>query len=355
MDNQITKQQILDRYQEQGLRLACVPLDNGYEILVTEYGGRIFGPFGPDGVSTLWVNSVFQDSGRFADFVRERKWNLGGDRLWFGPELDFFCTSPEAFDESYTVPGPMDPGHYKMESDLSRVHLMNHADVTLPSDKSTKSYEVFRTIRPAANPLRYLRQTSFDVQYCGYFQDIDLKNLDSQEDWYTEPWILTQINPGGKVLVPYLGNFEFVDYYEPVDEHCQKVHENYVELNITGDRKYKTAYRCASTFGRMAYVNRTASGSLYLMIRNYYNDPSLSYCMGPWKEPLNRGCSTYFYNDGGSEGGFGEFENSCMPAGADMDFRTSHSTTALWFFFGTAPELEKVIYALLGITYKITI
>lgn len=355
MDNQITKQQILDRCREQGLRLACLPLGSGYEILVTEYGGRIFGPFGPDGVSVLWVNRAFGDATLFADFVRDRKWNLGGDRLWFGPELDLFCTSPEAFDASYTVPAPMDPGHYFMEAETPCIRLLNRADVTLPSDGSVISYEVRRAIRPAANPLKDLRGARFDIQYCGYFQDIDLKDIAPEKEWYTEPWILTQINPGGKVLVPYLGDFEFVDYYEPVDEYCQKVHEGYAELSITGDRKYKTAYRSASTFGRMAYVNRTASGSLYLIIRNYYNDPSLPYCMGPWKEPGNRGCSTYFYNDGGSEGGFGEFENSCTPAGYDPELHRSHSTTSLWFFFGAQTELEKVIRALLGITYKITI
>lgn len=355
MDNRITKQQILDRYAEQGLRLSCIPIGDGYEILVTEYGGRIFGPFGPDGESVLWVNGVFKDREQFAEFVRKRNWNLGGDRLWFEPELDFFCTSPETFDESYTVPGPMDPGHYQMEEGQEGVGLVNKARVTLPSDGSEKCYEVSRTIRPAENPLAYLRGSQFDVKYCGYFQDIDLKDIPSENGLRTEPWLLTQINPGGRVLVPYLGDFEFVDYYEPVDENCQKVYGNYAELNITGQRKYKTAYRAANTFGRMAYVNRTASGQLYLMIRNYYNDPSLPYSSGPWREPEDRGCSMYFYNDGGSEGGYGEFENSCMPAGPELRDGTSHSSTALWFFFGQAEELEKVIRTLLGISYKIEI
>ncbi|HIS06851.1 MAG TPA: hypothetical protein IAC99_04195 [Candidatus Choladocola avistercoris] len=355
MDNQITKQQILDRYQEQGLRLAAVPLGGGYEILVTEYGGRIFGPFGPDGVSVLWINGVFRNAEKFADFVEERNWNLGGDRLWFEPELDFFCTSPETFDESYTVPGGMDPGYYAMETEKQDVRLKNKVEMHMPSDGSSKSFLVCRTVRPAANPLKYLRGTSFDVEYCGYYQDIDLEDIPSENGIYPEPWILTQINPGGKVLVPFLGDFEFVDYYEPVDENCQKVYENYAELNITGQRKYKTAYRAANTFGRMAYVNRMASGKLYLMIRNYYNDSSFSYTSGPWREPEDRGCSMYFYNDGGSEGGYGEFENSCMPAGPEPESHISHSTTALWFFFGEAEELEKVIHTLLGITYKIEI
>lgn len=355
MDNQITKQQILDRYAEQGLRLTSVKLDDGYEILVTEYGGRIFGPFGPDGVSVLWANGIFRDAEGFKDFIQSRNWNLGGDRLWFEPELDYFCTSPEAFDESYTVPGGMDPGYYAMEVRKEDVYLRNKVEMRLPADGRDKSFEVFRTIRPAANPLKYLRGTQCKVQYCGYFQDIDVKDTSADKGLYPEPWILTQINPGGRVLVPFLGDFEFVDYYEPVDENCQCVYENYAELNITGQRKYKTAYRAANTFGRMAYVNRTVSGRLYLMIRNYYNDPSFSYTSGPWREPQDRGCSMYFYNDGGSEGGYGEFENSCMPSGPEIESHTSHSTTALWFFFGEAEELEKVIYNLLGISYKITI
>lgn len=356
MNNKVTKKQIEQRYKEMNLNLTSVKVGEDYEILVTEHGGRIFGPFREDGESVLWVNGVFHDAEKFAEFVKDRQWNLGGDRLWIAPELELFCTAPEKFDESYTVQGEMDPGNYEMKQDERGVYLDNSATMEVLAGEGTKSYELKRTIRPAADPLKYMKNVSFDtLSYAGYFQDIELKDTAPDKKMYLEPWILTQINPGGKVLVPYLGNFEFVDYYIPVDENCQKVHDNYVELTITGDRKYKTAYRAANTFGRMGYVNRTSDGQLYLMIRNYYNEPSAPYSNGPWKDPDDRGCSMYFYNDDGSVGGFAEFENSCTPIGLDSNLSTSVSTTSLWFYFGTEEELEKVIQILLGINYKISI
>ena len=356
MNNKITKMQIEQRYKEMNLKLSSVEVGDGYEILITEHGGRIFGPFNKDGESVLWVNGVFEDAEKFAKFIEERQWNLGGDRLWIAPELELFCTAPEKFDESYTVQGSMDPGYYKMETEGRKVVLKDQATMEVLAGEGTKSYALKRTIRPAADPLKYVQGISTEkLSFAGYFQDIELKDTAPEKEMYLEPWILTQINPGGKVLVPYLGDFEFVDYYNPVDEKCQKVKENYVELTITGDRKYKTAYRAANTFGRMGYVNRTSDGQLYLMIRNYYNDPSFPYSNGPWKDPEDRGCSMYFYNDDGSVGGFAEFENSCTPIGLDSDLNASVSTTALWFYFGEAEELEKVIRILLGINYKISI
>ena len=354
MNNKITCKDIVNRLEEHHMAYDIVTLENGFQIIVTEYGGRIFGPFDKDGISVLWVNEVFSDCSKFNDFMEKEEWNLGGDRLWIAPELEFFCTEPSKFDETYTVQRNMDPGYYRIEMMDEGVCLQNEAEVEILGDGNTKMYSCERRISSAKNPLEYVSSIDKDkVKYCGYVQDILLKDKKKNQKMYLEPWILTQINPGGKVIVPYLGTFDFVDYYEPVDETCQKIFDGYAELNITGKRKYKTAYRSANTFGRMGYVNRTPGGDWYLMIRNYYNDPSIPYCSEPWKNLGDKGCSMYFYNDDGSTGGFAEFENSCATIGMDANRDCSYSTTSLWFFMGEKEELEKIIKVLLGVSYKI--
>ncbi len=72
---------------------------------------------------------------------------------------------------------------------------------------------------------------------------------------YLEPWILSQLNLGGRILVPIIGEFDFVDYYDPITDDYQIVHDGFVELKSTGDRKYKVAYKAIKTIGRVAYVN----------------------------------------------------------------------------------------------------
>lgn len=207
-----------------------------------------------------------------------------------------------------------------------------------------------RRYASALNPLRYISELKhLKIDYCGYVQDIELKDDTISTKMYLEPWILTQINPLGKCVTPFFGTFDFVDYYDPVDD-LQKIHDGYVELEITGARKYKVGYRSAQTFGRMAYVKELGEG-VQLMVRNYYNDPSIPYCAEPWGDLGNRGCSAFYYNDNGSNGGFAEFENSCATIGLDAQRSHSCSTTSLWFFFGSQKDIGKVMKYLLGVEY----
>lgn len=130
----------------------------------------------------------------------------------------------------------------------------------------------------------------------------------------------------------------------------QSVHDGYAELNANGALKYKFGYRSAQTFGRMAYLKPYDTG-WQLMIRNYYNDPSMPYCAEPFGELGNRGCSMYFYNDRGGKGGFAEFENSGTPIDSHSENGKTVSTSSTWFFFGDQENISKVITNLMGIHY----
>ncbi|MBN1836135.1 MAG: hypothetical protein JW820_09820, partial [Spirochaetales bacterium] len=78
-------------------------------IVVSAYGGRIFGPF--VGAESLgWLSPLFGDPEGFRAAVAAGAWNLGGERLWLAPELRYCVRDRKRFLESYTVQPAMDPG-----------------------------------------------------------------------------------------------------------------------------------------------------------------------------------------------------------------------------------------------------
>ena len=358
MNNKISYQEAVQRLEETSIPYKVLNLDDNFRVVISSRGGRVFGPFDGDGESILWMNAAFKSNKRFIHFLENNEVHLGGERMWIGPELEFYCDAPELFDTTYTIQPTMDPGNFiisGVENEGVRVEQDVEMNILRNGSGKSKTCHFSRTFYSAASPLTYIRQLKdINVRYCGFYQDVYLRDTMPEQKMYLEPWLIAQINPGGRVVVPFLGDFEFDNYYEPVDESVQKVGDGYVELNTNGCRKYKTAYKSANTFGRMGYVNRLDNGQYYLMIRNYYNDPSIPYCSEPWGNLGVRGASMYFYNDDQSNGGFAEFENSCAMTGLDSKRSESYSTTSMWFFFGEKEELEKIMRVLLGVNYTIT-
>lgn len=352
MNNHITFKQAAAMLDSQNEAYEVLDLGRNWRAIITRYGGRLLGPFKEEeGESVLWINKAMKDEASFKEFVDNRRAQLGGERFWVNPELRFYCEAPEKFDETYTVQEEIDPGHYILEREKDNIYLSQHTCLKDLNDGTEKSFYIKRRYSGARNPLDFIgAQKELDIDYCGYVQDIELRDESPDGKAELEPWVLTQVNPDGKFVTPFFGDFEFVDYYIPVDE-MQKVCDGYVELDVTGDRKYKVAYRAAQTFGRMAFVKRWGDG-WHLMVRNYYNDPSVPYCSEPWGDLGNRGCSVYYYNDDLSNGGFGEFENGGLTLGRDADRKISYNTTSLWFFFGGQEEIRTVMKYLLGIDYQ---
>ncbi len=352
MNNHITFAQAVKMLQSQNIEYRVLKLGEKWKAIITQYGGRLLGPFEADEAeSVLWTTPAMKSEQDFAAFVDARSWNLGGERFWINPELRFFCEAPQLFDETYTVQTQLDPGCYAISDKNGSVSLAQDVELTDLNNGAHKKLSIQRRYMPAMNPLSYVKSLKdIRVDYCGYVQDIEIADLSPETKMYLEPWTVDQVNPEGRFVTPFFGEFDFVDYYEPVEE-MQKVCDGYAELKVTGDRKYKVCYRSAQTFGRMAFVKRWGDG-WHLMVRNYYNDPSIPYCSEPWGDLGNRGCSTYYYNDHGPTGGFAEFEHGGATIGLDAERDHSHSTSSLWFFFGSQQDIGRIMKTLLGIDYK---
>lgn len=356
MNNRITLSQIIKRLTENNLRYSLFELDGGRRLLVMEKSGRLFGPFTADdnSESMLWCSDVFSNAELFRSFLSEKQWNFGGDRLWVAPEFPFFIKDRQDFFDSYTVQPGIDPASYAMTTDAyGNLRLETDMEAEMfECEYDKKTLHFSKTLRKNANPLRHLSRCSElmdGVCYFGYEQEMTMVDTSPEKPMELEIWSLTQVNHGGSIFIPCNGECEYVDYYTPITSERLRIHDGYAELSIDGTLDHKVSFKSTNTIGRAAYINRFDEENYYMLVRNYYNDPSADYIGEPWDKPGETGCSLHVYIDGGGMGGFAEFENSGKTFGGKTGRAQSTDTVNCWYYVGAREKLEAIASVLLGI------
>lgn len=350
----ITKAQIIARLDESRIPYRTLTLQDGVDLLLCQRGARIFGPFlDGEGVSLYWVNPAFADAQRFAAFLSAGDWNLGGERLWIAPEVQYLVRDRADFWNSIHFPTSMDPGEWRFESSaVGMARLAQELDlVAYNLGAGVKQLQIETLIRPIPNPLRAVRAASDlmeGVRYAGYEQEITLRERVHNE-LVAEVWNLIQLNPGGILLLPASPRVEHTDYFEPIDDAHQTHHPGHIRLRITGTRRYKVGYKAAHLYGRVGYLNRHVDGNSYLLVRNFFNNPSAAYAEEPAGLPGQSGHSFHVYNDGGGFGGFGELECNGQTIGGATGRTSSTDQMALWLFVGEEHKLREICIHLLGV------
>ncbi len=354
MNNRITYRQVIRRLEENGLTYAVLTLQNDVSIIIVQRGGRIFGPFlSPDSESIFWLNSAFARPDSFKEFLHSGDWNLGGDRMWIAPEIQYSVPDRADYWGTIRIPEQVDPGRYVLDQPQPEGWRLSQ-DVTLEAynlASGQKELHLARLIRRVEDPLRNLsayRDLIEGVTFAGYEQVVSLSES-RLDDIMSEAWSLIQLNPGGLLLIPASRRVEFTDYYQPIDASLQTIHADHVRLKITGDRQYKVAYKAAHVFGRLAYFNHFDHGRAYLIVRNFFNNPSLPYAEEPPHVPGCRGHSIHVYNDNGMFGGFGELECNAQTIGGETGRSASTDQLLLWLYVGAADRVKDVALHLLGI------
>lgn len=337
------------------LKYEICEIGGGWKILVSERGGRIFGPFKDEGdESVVWVNDIFESPEKLKCFiVKEGNWNLGGDRVWITPEFPFFTRERQLFHETYTVQAGIDPAGYVLWVDPFSLRLCSVLSGELfETEGLHKSVRMDKRIRPVENPLSQLKcidEYMKGVEYCGFEQEIFLEDLTPEVPMEMEMWNLTQINPGGKILVPTKGELEYVDYYVPIDASVLEQKRDCAIVNINSSLDRKVNFKAAQITGRSGYLNQYKDSLWYLFVKNYFNDPSSPYVSEPWDKPGQRGTSLSIYIDGGNQGGFAEFENMGRTFGGRTGRACSQDAVGYWFYFGQRKQLMNIIKLLLGV------
>ncbi len=346
----IGRDEVLARFGEHDLRALTLELAHGGTLVVSERGGRLL-PFFADQRSALWLSPALADAERFAAFLDRDDWNLGGERIWIAPEIQFTVRDRRDFWGSYALPKAMDPGTWTLESLGERGCALRQELELRAHNLATgvKRLAVERRVRAVPDPLERARSDLGDlseVAFHGFEHDVVLRDLGPTEIG-AQAWNLIQLEPGGVVVLPTVAPAQQRDYFEPVGER-QRLGPDCVELSITGEHRYKVGYRARHHLGRLAYARRLDSRAACLIVRSFFNNPSSRYLEEPADRPGEHGDSVHVYNDDGNAGGFGEIECYGQALGGRSGRTSSADTTVLWIYAGPVGAIADVARALLG-------
>lgn len=334
-----------DALDAAGMEYREVDLNGSGRLLVPLKGAHLLGPFDNTG------NAVFWHPEEFASRVLTGEWNIGGERLWFAPEVQFHVRDRHDFWGTYEIPPSVDPAlHEVFESSASGIVLAREAKIPCYNNHSgTVSVTIRRKIEAVSSPLHSSQRLccmSEELQYFGYSHEVELRRSDIS-DAPIEPWTIIQLPPGGKIIVPATQDLEYEDFYEAIDPGYLFHDGHHLVLRIDGKRRYKVGLRSPMHFGRIGYL-REVNGDAVAVVRCFNNDPSAPYVEEPSAAPGTRGLSISIYNDGGVFGGFGEMECNGRTVMGSSRSSTAIDRFLCWVFVGKESIVKTVVRALLG-------
>lgn len=353
MSNKIHKDAVRSRLKEVGWDYQEIQLASDYAIIVTAYGGRIFGPFAKndESPSLFWINPAFESSEAFKQMLTEG-FPLGGERLWISPEIQYGARDRADFWGTLHVPQSVDPGSYLLQETRSNTaSLETRCSLNAYNLSSgSKELELKREIGPTADPLSDSKRYETipeKLSFFGYHHTVTLSDL-NYNDTMSEAWSLIQLNPGGKALVPSIHQIDHCDFFDPVPETHYKSRTTCFSASLDGKRQFKLGFPASATLGRIGYIHRLSVDDAYIIVRNYFNTPSSPYAEEPPAAPGKSGFSSFLYNDDGRFGGFAEIENVGLTIGGISGRSTTTDRMETWIYRGSPDAVGTVATLLLG-------
>jgi hypothetical protein len=345
----LTYEQVAETLQKNQQTYDEIPIGDDMRVILTERGGRVLGPFRVDAPGLLWMNPALGDVEAFRAFDAAGEWNMGGERVWVAPEVQFIIHDRTDFWGTHRLPKAIDPGVYTYSGNQLSAEIALDAYNTASGQMNLK---IDRRIWNVDNPLAALPaygDLMRDVAYGGYAQSVTLQHSGGDPMW-AEAWNLVQLNPGGQLIIPCNGGVAYSPYFGNVPDDATTPQGNHLRINITGQHQYKIGYKATHMTGRMGYFNTLPDGRAYLLVRHFDNNPSNFYAEEPPGTPGVRGHSVHVYNDDGGMGGFGEMEASGTAINANEDKDVARDIFVLWAFVGPADALKRIGEILLGVT-----
>lgn len=316
----------------------------GYALFL-EKGSRLL-ELVPAGTteSAVWVSP---------EALKQDTWNIGGERTWISPELDYFR------DESgvYRVPPQLDPGTYSMSLLKEDGVVRSEQICSLPrhSDGIRVDIHLEHTYQLIANP--FDMDSSFAdtelsrVPYIGYQRTIKLAWQSKQPSDALPAlnlWSILQVPSGGTVLVPVYGDGRPLVMSSQSSPPETEVRGHYTKFSFSGPSRFKLSFHSLQSTGRFGYFRRIDRNTCCLTVRQFQVNPSGLYPDYPAHQPNYAGSCMQFFYDGGQMGGYGELEHH-TPSQSDNTVTRTYDQSRLYYFVGDYEQITSIAYHLLGI------
>lgn len=225
-------------------------------------------------------------------------WNVGGDRLWLGPEWAWYWTDLTTYDvATHTVQDAVDPGSWTVDGTSARQeatlrHLHGGGDVRAEVSRS------FAVVAPE------------DVAWpcdAAYAVTATLDLVDPPPDAAVTLWSLVQVPPGGDVVVPNAPDPR--DFFDPAPPGTWRRDGGAVEVGLRGDALFKLGFAPADGLDRYAYARPVGGGRHLVVARRFRTEPGARYSDVPLNALESGGDAVELFCDGGRLGVFSEVEH----------------------------------------------
>jgi hypothetical protein len=314
-------------------------------VAVTLAAGRIVAlAFSKDEPNLVWTHPDLGD----AALVRANGLvgGIGGDRLWFSPELRYHWVGKPDWRGlgNYQVPADTEPGRYRfVDSDPGVVTLAAEGRLAVHGTDESVAFSVERRIRMAPAPLAQDDPAMRDVQYVGIESDHQLTLQEETRAGEIDLWQLLQTPVGSIVIVPLRERHrtEPLSYGLPGE---WRLTSSSLIWRITGNTNAKIGIAAEALTGRAGILRRLPLGQWCLLVRQFPVDESARY--GDYPEGMPRDDQVFQAWDGL---GFGEIEFHSPVLDGARGPRNLRQKDQLWAFGGSAQSIAALAEVLLRV------
>jgi hypothetical protein len=314
-------------------------------VAVTLAAGRIVAlAFSKDGPNLLWTHPDLGD----AALVRANGLvgGIGGDRLWFSPELRYHWIGKPDWRGlgNYQVPADTDPGRYRfVDSEPGVVALAAEGRLPVQGSDESLAFSVQRKIHMAPAPLSHDHPAMRGVQYVGIECDHELTLQEETRTGEIDLWQLLQTPVGSIVIVPLRAGHrgQPLSYGLPGDWQTTS---NSLIWRITGNTNAKIGIAAPALTGRAAILRWLPSKQWCLIVRQFPVDEAARY--GDYPAGMPRDDQVFQAWDGL---GFGEIEFHSPVLDGARGPRSLRQADQLWAFGGSAGSIAALADVLLQV------
>lgn len=319
-------------------------------VAVTLAAGRIVAlAFSKDGPNLLWTHPDLGDTGLVKANPARLMGGIGGDRLWFSPELRYHWVGKPDWHGlgNYKVPADTDPGHYRfVDSEPGVVALEATGRLPVQGSDQYLAFSVERKIRMAQPPLSLDDPLMRSVRYVGIEAVHELTIQEETRTGEIDLWHLLQTPVGSILIVSLRPGYKTQPLSYGLPGAWQTT-PNSVIWRIEGNTNAKIGIAAEALTGRSAIVRRLSSKQWCLLVRQFPVDVSARY--GDHPEGVPRDDQVFQAWDGL---GFGEMEFHSPVLDAERGPRNLREKDQIWAFGGSAQTISALADTLLHVDIR---